>query len=489
MTMQLDFNKKEKNLLFGIICLTIVFIIDINLPLGIAIGILYMFCLIIVSNLSKTTIISFGFASIVLSLFNLFIYYKPGTTNWMAIPNRLITVFTLLSTIWLILKQKKTVQLNKKIKTNNLSLLKKQNNKLEELQQAIDSHLTISVTDLNGKIIFANKNFCDLYEYTLEEVIGKTHQIVNSGYHPKEFFIEMWNTILDGEIWVGEIKNKTKSGTFYWSETVSIPIKDRNGRIIKFLCSRRDITENVFLKDRSIKEKKDLEHFAYIATHDLKSPILNLELLLDHLQEEITFNVDGQFLMNNIVISVKKMQETIESLNEVIKHKKNINDTVEKLNLNHEFEVVLKSIEQNIKNKNITINYDFSENPTMYFSKIQLHSLFQNLLTNSIKYRRKDVETLIQISSRCNDNKIQLVFEDNGIGIDLDKQKEHLYGLFKRFHNTIEEGKGIGLHLVKHIVDNNEGSIEVKSKVNSGTTFILNFKCLKFKFENSCLSN
>lgn len=484
-----EFKNNRNTLLLGIISLIIVFVLDITLPLGIAVGILYVFCLIIVSNLPKNTILLFGVASTALSLLNLFAFYKPGISNWMAIPNRLITVFILVITVWLIIQRKNTLKSNEKIKAKSISLLKEQNNRLKELQQAIDSHLTITVTDLEGRILFANKSFCDLYDYRLDEIIGKTHQIVNSGHHPIAFFGEMWKTILAGEIWVGEIKNKTKKGTFYWSETVNIPIKDRNGCIIKFLSTRRDITENVFLKEKSIKEKKDLEHFAYIATHDLKSPMLNLELLLDHLQEEVTFDLDSQFLIDNIITSVKKIQETIISLNEVIKQKKNIYDTVEKLQLKNEFEVVLTSVEQNIKNNNISVRYDFSENPIIYFPKIQLHSLFQNLLTNSIKYRRKNIETIIQISSKCIDNSIQLVFEDNGLSIDLDKQKANLYGLFKRFHNTTEEGKGIGLHLVKHIVDNNNGTIEVKSKINIGTTFTLNFKCSKLDFEKLYLNN
>lgn len=479
---------KNKTLFLGIISLIIIFIIDIMLPLGIAVGILYMFCLIIVSDLSKKTILVFGSISIILTLSKLFVFYQSGDTNWLAIPNRLITVFTLIVTIWIVLLRKHTLNTNEKIKAKNLSLLIENNNNLEELQQAIDSHLTISITDLNGKIIFANKNFCDLYDYPLEEIIGKTHQIVNSGHHPKETFDEMWKTITNGEVWIGELKNKNRKGDYYWAETVNIPIKDKEGQIIKYLCSRRDITENVYLKEKSIKEKKDLEHFAYIATHDLKSPILNLELLLDHLQELNTFDVDGQFIMNNIINSVKKIQETIENLNEVLKHKKNINDFVEKLSLKNEFEVVLKSVEQNLKNKDIFINYDFNENTIIYFSKIQLHSIFLNFLTNSIKYRRKDIQTRIQVRSRCVDNKIQLAFKDNGLGIDLDRQKDNLYGLFKRFHNTNEEGKGIGLHLVKHIIDNNDGNIKVKSKLNHGTTFFLSFNCAKIKFDNSLLN-
>jgi PAS domain S-box-containing protein len=486
--MALLLNTKNKILLAAIFSLTIVFLIDIYLPLGFATGTLYLFCLVIVSNLSKRTILIFGSLAIFLSLFKLFLFYKSGETSSFAIPNRLITFTSLTICTWLLLLRKHSAISEKKTKKINLKLLKEQNNKLEELQKAIDSHLTISVTDINGKIIFANKNFCNLYKYSLKEIIGKTHSIVNSGFHSREFFNEMWNTMLDGKIWVGEIKNKTKSGEYYWSETVNIPIKDKNGKILKFLCTRRDITENVYLKEKSIKEKKDLEHFTYIATHDLKSPVLNLELLLDNLQLENSFSVDSQFLMNNIVISVKKIHQTIESLNEVIKHKKNINDTIEELSLKDEFEIILKSIEQNIKNKNISVNYDFSDNPTIHFSKIQLHSLFQNFLTNSIKYRRKNIDTIIQITSRCVGNKIQLIFEDNGMGIDLDKQKENLYGLFKRFHNTNEEGKGIGLHIVKHIVDNNNGSIEVQSELNKGTTFILSFKSLKMDALDLCLN-
>jgi PAS domain S-box-containing protein len=467
---------KKHVLILGLFSLTVICTIDFLLPFGVAIGLLYLLSILIVSDLTKKTILAFGVSSIFLVLLKLVVFYKTDLPIEIIILNRSITILAIVLGTWFALKRKSVLNTHKKIKKKNFSLLKKQNSRLEELITAINTHLNVSITDLDGKILYANKKFCEVYNYSFNEIIGKTHHIVNSDFHSKELVKNMWDTMLGGKTWVGEIKNVNKDGEYFWSEIVNIPMTDENGKITKFLSTRKDITEKMYHEEQLMKEKKDLEHFAYIATHDLKSPIINLETLLQFLEEETSFNEEGQFLMTNINTSVKKIQDTISNLNEVIKQKKSISDTSEKLSLNDEFELVLDGVEQVIKEHNIDVHYDFTEIPTIFFPKLQLHSIFQNFLTNSIKYRRTDIQTLIEISSRRHDDQIQLMFKDNGMGINLDLNKDKLFGLFKRFHDTKEEGKGIGLHIVKHIVDSNHGTIEVESKVNEGTTFILSFK-------------
>ena len=123
----------------------------------------------------------------------------------------------------------------------------------------------------------------------------------------------------------------------------------------------------------------------------------------------------------------------------------------------------------------IEIVYDLSEINTFSTLKSYIHSIFYNLISNSIKYRQPQIPCLIKIESHLHDKKLQLAFTDNGLGIDLEKQGDQIFGLYKRFHPHLE-GKGMGLFMVKAQVEKLGGKISVSSKVNKGTEFKIEFE-------------
>lgn len=148
-------------------------------------------------------------------------------------------------------------------------------------RQAIDKSIISSITDVKGTIVYANENFCEITKYSLDELIGQKHSIINSGHHSKYFFKMMWKTIGSGSVWQNEVKNKAKDGTYYWVDTVVVPIKDSKGKIVQYLSLRTLITQRKQLEDEKIEYIKSLEEMLFMTSHKVRQPVANILGLAD----------------------------------------------------------------------------------------------------------------------------------------------------------------------------------------------------------------
>ncbi len=150
---------------------------------------------------------------------------------------------------------------------------------------ALDQSAIVAITDQQGIITYANDNFCKISQYSREEVLGKTHKFLNSGYHPPSFFKEMWSTIKNGKVWKGEIKNKTKNGEFYWVDTTIVPFLDEQGKPFQYLAIRMDITDR---KKFELELSESNQILKAISEAQAKYIIdNNHHLLFDHLLGDI----------------------------------------------------------------------------------------------------------------------------------------------------------------------------------------------------------
>lgn len=135
---------------------------------------------------------------------------------------------------------------------------------LEQLKYALDQHAIVSITDVHGRIISANDKFCNISQYSREELLGQDHRIFNSGYHTKEFFADMWTALSHGQVWQGEVRNSNKAGGLYWVDTTIVPVMDDKGKPCQYIAIRTDITEQRLLtetlRESETKYRKLFEH-------------------------------------------------------------------------------------------------------------------------------------------------------------------------------------------------------------------------------------
>ncbi|MBB2150371.1 PAS domain-containing protein [Pedobacter gandavensis] len=153
-------------------------------------------------------------------------------------------------------------------------------------QEAVDTSIISSITDVKGTIIHVNQRFCEVSKFSRQELLGQDHRIVNSGFHPKDFLKKMWKTIGKGGVWHGEIKNQAKDGSYYWVDSVIVPIKDLSGKPVQYLSLRTLISER---KEKEERDREDqvnaMEEMLFKISHELRQPvvkILGLSDLIDH---------------------------------------------------------------------------------------------------------------------------------------------------------------------------------------------------------------
>ena len=366
---------------------------------------------------------------------------------------------------------------------------KEEEQRLRLLETVItQSKDAVMITDIDTSknvipnIIFVNSAFTDMTGYPADEVIGKSLEILFGKKSDILEFDKLRTAVQEYKECFVETISYKKSGEEFWINFSMIPVTDKEGEHSHWISIQRDVTvekEREKEREQLIREltqnNKDLKQFSYITSHNLRAPLSNLTGLLNLIEEIPIEDSELKEIINGFSKSTHLLNETINDLVKVIIIKDNPSVQKEKLFIKDVFENVFNQLSFLISSNKPILKINLEVETIFDINKSYLESIFLNLLTNAINYREPSRQLRITIATKVEDNNLFMTFKDNGIGIDLEKNNDKIFGLYQRFHNY-PESKGLGLYLVKSQVESMGGTISVDSIVGKGTTFTIVFK-------------
>jgi PAS domain S-box-containing protein len=334
----------------------------------------------------------------------------------------------------------------------------------------------IAITDREGTIQWVNPAFTRMTGYRAEEAIGRNPRLLKSGKHDRAFYKDLWNTILAGKTWQGELNNRRKDGSRYCEEQTITPVLDAQGEISHFVSVKLDVTERkraeIALQQKSEdleRSNRELEQFAYVASHDLQEPLRTVasyaQLLSrryagklgDDADDFIRYTVDGAERMKRMItdlLDYSRVGTTGKPVDEVPGQEI--------------LEEALDNLTVAIQESGAQVSAD--PLPALRVDRGQFVRLFQNLIGDALKFRG-EAPPRIHVGVLPLGGAWHFSFRDNGIGID-PHYLERIFRLFQRLHErTAFPGTGMGLALCRKIVERHGGRMWAESTPGEGTTF------------------
>ncbi len=350
---------------------------------------------------------------------------------------------------------------NRKLAEGHLKEMIKEN---IDIKFALDQSSIVAFTDAKGKITSVNDKFCEISKYSREEILGKDHRIINSGFHSKEFFKNLWKTIGSGEVWKGELRNKAKDGSYYWVDTTIVPFLNDHGEPYQYLAIRNDITERK--KTEEVLHRQDklaaVGQLAAGVAHEIRNPLTSMKGYAEFLQLDEKDPERMEFL-NIILDEIDRVNGIVEDFMVLAKPK---SVELEEKNVVTVIRDVVSLLEFEARKKNVRLLLDCNQEIIQIeCDENRLKQVFLNFIKNGIEAMPNGGD--LHVKTIIHENNVQISIQDSGVGIPQEKLKK----LGEPFYTTKKNGNGLGLMVSFKIIESHNGKVFVESELNKGTTF------------------
>jgi PAS domain S-box-containing protein len=354
------------------------------------------------------------------------------------------------------------------------------------LSRAVEqSHSTIIITDINGDIEFVNPAFTRVSGFTEAEVLGKNPKILQSDSHPVIFYQSMWDTLVAGEVWQGEIHSKRKDGSLYWEYSTISPVKDQAGKITHYVAIKDDITSRKETEQQLIKAQHQAEtanqaksDFLANMSHDIRTP-MNGIIGLTRLVLATKLSVEQQKQLEKIQLSAEGL---LGLLNDILDFSKI--EAGQLLIEKNDFSLakmlfsVSSMMEHGAESKGLELTIDNADLELSLFVKgdeLRLRQILVNLVGNSIKFSKQGPIIVEVAPQHREDSQLKLHFmvSDTGIGIPADRH-DSVFTSFNQADTSISRkfgGTGLGLAICKQLAELMGGEIWIENNTPQGTIF------------------
>ena len=342
---------------------------------------------------------------------------------------------------------------------------------LQRLRYALDESSIVAMTDVSGKITYANDKFCEISKYSQDELIGQDHRIVNSGYHPKEFIRDLWRTIAQGKVWRGELRNIAKDGNVYWVDTTIVPLLKPDGRPEQYLAIRNDITEKKRVEAllRSKETMAQLGQMAAVIAHEVRNPLAGISGAIQVIATRLPQESREVQILRDVIDRVKNLDEVLSGLLDFARPREaklrrcSVRDIVEQASMFFRDTPNHQGIQFDIAGPDLEIQAD---SELLGRALLNLVMNAAQSIANCERRGEGEIHGHVRVEISRRPNEVVLAVIDDGPGL-ADGVKEQL---FRPFFTTKIKGTGLGLAVVKQAIDAHHGRIEVSS-INGETRF------------------
>ncbi len=345
----------------------------------------------------------------------------------------------------------------------------------KELMDAMDEHAIVAITDRQGRIISVNDRFCSISKYSREELLGQDHRIINSAYHSKAFFNDLWSTITSGRVWHGELRNRAKDGSIYWMDTTIVPFLDDEGKPRQYVAIRTDITEHRRMQELLEKEGHNKDQFLATLAHELRNPLAPLRngiQILEFAQQDEELARSTREMMERQMAHLVRLVDDLLDVSRISRGRIELRRSI--CDLRAAIWMAVESVDPQIAAKQQHVVIDLPDAPVeVNGDATRLAQITGNLLSNASRYTPEGGS--IELSLLVDAGKARIIVVDNGIGMEQHRIPE-AFEMFSQLGRNGSAGHasglGIGLNIVKQLVELHGGQVIAESEgLNKGSTF------------------